>query len=165
MALYFFNYTGQTVWVAFAYYDPSCGAANQNFRKQGWWQLEPSHGPFQPYQPFNAWNVDLRTVNRFAYFYAEAADGSNWSGTGNSWLSVNPAAPFKQCAFEGADDSQWVDFYGLDFSLTFADFDTVVNLFEWGVPTLLQYPGLPRVQVNAVSHDTLQAIIGLGEPG
>jgi uncharacterized membrane protein len=79
MALFFQNQTSQTVWVAFAYYDPSCGAANENFRKQGWWQLDPG----QP--QFNAWNIDLRTVNRYAYFYAETAnDGTNYSGTCNS---------------------------------------------------------------------------------
>ncbi len=111
MALYFQNQTSQTVWVAFAYYDPSCGAANQNFRKLGWWQLDP-------YVPqFNAWDVDLRTVNRYAYFYAETAnDGTNYSGTRNSWLSVNPAAAFNQCAFDDAGDGQWVDFYELDFA-------------------------------------------------
>ena len=121
MALYFENLSGQPVWVAFAFFDPnSCGPANQNFRKQGWWQLD--RNPRNPagfetsILRFNAWNVDLRTVNRYAYFYAETAnDGSSWSGTGNSWLSVNPAAGFSQCAFENADDPQWVDFYGLDF--------------------------------------------------
>ena len=174
MALYFENLSGQPVWVAFAFFDPnSCGPANQNFRKQGWWQLD--RNPRNPagfetsILRFNAWNVDLRTVNRYAYFYAETAnDGSSWSGTGNSWLSVNPAAGFSQCAFENADDPQWVDFYGLDFSSTPAGYDTVVQLFDWAAATLSQFPGLPRVQVNAERRDPdtdIIDIIGLPEPG
>jgi len=119
MALYFTNGAGQTVWVAFAYYDPSCGNANQNFRKQGWWQIEPL-------QRFNAWNVNLRTVNRYAYFYVEAANGSNWHGTGNAWLSVTDAI-FKQCAFDGGGGDRWVDFIDLDFTWALPGWDTEVS--------------------------------------
>jgi hypothetical protein len=115
MALFFTNNYSHTIWIAFAYYDPSCGPENQNFRKLGWWQLDPS-------QMFDAWDVDLRTVNRYAYFYAESADDeASWSGNGNAWLAVDPNAPFDQCAFVEGNDSQWVDFSQLDFALPGAD--------------------------------------------
>ena len=127
MALYFANGTGQTVWVAFAYYDPSCGEVNQNFRKQGWWQLDI----LQPGTWFLAWDVDLRTVNRFAYFYVEAADGSSWHGAGNAWLSVTDAI-FDQCAFDGAGNNyRWVDFIDLDFTWADPGWDTVVIIWHW----------------------------------
>ena len=121
MALIFYNPYPQTVWIAFAYYDTSCGAANQNFRKLGWWQLDPN-------QQINFWNVDLRTVNRFAYFYAETAhDGTNWSGNGNAWLSVTPTSSFDQCAFDNQADDQWVDFYELDFTWNLPGWDLIVG--------------------------------------
>ena len=111
MSLFFANTYRDPIWIAFAYYDPSCGPTNQNFRKLGWWEVGGNGTVFE------AWNVDLTTVNRFAYFYAESAnDGANWSGTGNAWLSVNPLSAFDQCAFESTPNAQWVDFYEIDFS-------------------------------------------------
>ena len=62
MALYFENHYSKPVWIAFVFSDPRCGELL--FRKMGWWQVNPG-------AIFNAWNVDLRTVNRFASFYAE----------------------------------------------------------------------------------------------
>ena len=121
MALYFTNITGETVYVAFAWYDPSCGTANQNFRKQGWWALDSSP------QMFKAWDVDLHQVNRYAYFYAETAnDQVNWSGNGNAWLSVNPDATFGLCAFADPGDDLWVDFIQLDFNWAQTGWDMVV---------------------------------------
>lgn len=108
MPLYFVNQAANTVWVAFAYYDTGCGEANQNFRKQGWWQITSG-------QTFNAWNTDLSTVNRYAYFYAESADGATWAGTGNAWLYITQNA-FNQCAFDNTNTTSQVDFIQLDFS-------------------------------------------------
>ena len=83
--LSFQNLTNQTVWVILLYYDSSCGAANQNFRKQGWWKLNPG-------QTVVIWNVDLRTVNRYIYFEAEFdADKSVWGGNGNAWIEITDA--------------------------------------------------------------------------
>ena len=94
----------EPLWIAFAYYDSSCGAANQNFRKMGWWQINP-------YQTLNLWNVDLQTVNRYAYFWgATAHQGITWHGTGNAWLNLNPNSAFNQCAFDNTNDAQSVDF-------------------------------------------------------
>ena len=83
----------------------------------------------EPYHAFNGWNVDLRTVNRFAYFYAETAnDGTNWSGKGNAWLSVNPSSAFSQCAFDNSGDHQWVDFFQLDFAVAPPGWDLLVGI-------------------------------------
>jgi hypothetical protein len=62
MALYFINHYPAALWIAFVYFDAGCGGTQ--FRKTGWWQVNPG-------ETFNAWNTDLRTVNRFASFYAE----------------------------------------------------------------------------------------------
>jgi hypothetical protein len=133
LALYFQNLLGETVYVAFAWYDPSCGDANQNFRKQGWWAIQPivTTFPLPPDWPtrFKAWDVDLRSVNRYAYFYAETAnDGVNWSGNGNAWLSVNPDEAFDLCAFADPGDDQWVDFAQMDFNWVTAGFPPPIPL-------------------------------------
>ena len=100
--LSFQNLTKQTVWVILLYYDPGCGAANQNFRKQGWWKLNPG-------QTVVIWNVDLRTVNRYIYFEAEFdADKSVWGGNGNAWIEITDNA-FNQCAIDETGCDRWVD--------------------------------------------------------
>jgi hypothetical protein len=139
MALFLYNYsTNPTIWVAFAYYDPGCGAANQNFRKQGWWQLDSG-------EVFNAWNADLRSVNRFAYIYAETANNSrNWSGKGNAWLTVDPTASFNQCAFQNTPHDQWVDFFEIDFTWAPPGWDLEVGFREDGILTFAASLGRPH---------------------
>jgi len=161
MALFFQASVGETVWITFAYYDPRCGEANQNFRKLGWWRLDPiDYGSFTiPGPPFNAWNVDLRTVNRFAYFYATTANiASSWSGTGNGWLTVNPEARFEQCAFEDPGNSLLVNFNEIDFTWMNRfwqidpSFDMVVMLWN--------YERKNRIQYNAQKGSTTYLGIG-----
>jgi uncharacterized membrane protein len=117
MALYFQNSYSIEVSIAFAWFDSGCGADNQNFRKQGWWNLHSD-------ETFLAWSVDLRSVNRYAYFYAEAADGATWSGTGRACLFITQAA-FDQCAFNNTNCDQQVDFEELDFN---GNYDLTVQL-------------------------------------
>jgi len=88
MSLFFSNLYPQTIWLAFAYYDPSCGDENQNFRKQGWWQFDPQTNPGVAQFGVDFWNVNLQTVNRYAYFFAGSLDGATWGGTGNAWLDL-----------------------------------------------------------------------------
>jgi hypothetical protein len=139
VALFLYNwFENPPIWVAFAWYDPSCGPANQNFRKQGWWRLEPG-------QRFVCWNVDLRTVNRFAYIYAETANnGKNWSGTGNAWLTVNPNSAFKQCAFDNTGADQWVDFFQLDFNWAPPGWDLEMGFRPDGFMTSAATQGVPH---------------------
>jgi Protein of unknown function (DUF1036) len=107
VALYFANETDNTVWAAFCYQDSSGGAGAGSFRKIGWWEI-PSG------QTLTAWDVDLRTVNRYAYFYAESADGAVWAGPGLT-LEVGLHA-FNQPALESPDDPERADFIELDFA-------------------------------------------------
>jgi hypothetical protein len=107
VALYFANDTDNTVWAVFCYQDSSGGAGAGSFRKIGWWQI-PSG------QKLTAWDVDLRTVNRYAYFYAESAVGGVWTGPGLT-LDISPHA-FNQPALDTPDDPKKADLIELDFA-------------------------------------------------
>lgn len=109
MSLYFQNLYPDTIWIAFLYYDPGCGPAP--FKKLGWWQVNSG-------ETFNAWNTDLRNVNRYAAFYAEEyrdAGGATWSGSGNNWYLI-PDAAFDQCYDDNTNCNQQPDFIALDFA-------------------------------------------------
>jgi uncharacterized membrane protein len=108
MSLYFINHYSDAVWIAFMYSDAGCGGTP--WRKTGWWQLNPG-------ETFNGWNTDLRTVNRYAYFYAEEykdSGGATWSGTGNNWYLISDGA-FNQCYDDNTNCNQQPDFVQLDF--------------------------------------------------
>jgi uncharacterized membrane protein len=107
MGLHFQNQYRNTVSIAFVYGDTACGS---KFRKQGWWNVGPG-------QTFTIWNVDLRTVNRFACFYAEefkGGGGATWSGTGNKWFSIRDVA-FNQCYEDNTGCNQQPNFVDIDF--------------------------------------------------
>jgi hypothetical protein len=109
MALYFINHYPAALWIAFVYFDAGCGGTQ--FRKTGWWQVNPG-------ETFNAWNTDLRTVNRFASFYAEEfkdSGGATWSGTGNGWYRISDMA-FNQCYDDNTNCNQQPNFVQLDFT-------------------------------------------------
>jgi uncharacterized membrane protein len=112
MALYFQNRFSDTVWIAFLYNNPGCGAnGGVPWRKLGWWRVDPG-------QTFNAWNTDLRTVNRYVAWYAEEfrdGGGATWSGTGNNWYSI-PDVGFNQCYSDESHCNQQPDFNALDFA-------------------------------------------------
>jgi hypothetical protein len=111
MALYFRNSYPSTIWIAFLYHDPGCSPTP--FRKLGWWQVNSG-------DTFNAWSTDLRSVNRYAAFYAEEyAGGASWSGSGNNWYLISDA-PFDQCYDDNINCNQQPDFIPLDFN-GFAD--------------------------------------------
>src|SRR5262245_9939718 len=109
MALYFQNLYPNTVWIAFLYYDPGC--VGVQFRKLGWWGVLRG-------QTFNAWNTDLRSVNRYAACYAEEyrdSQGATWSGTSDNWYLISDVA-FNQCYDDNTNCNQQPDFVPLDFS-------------------------------------------------
>jgi Protein of unknown function (DUF1036) len=106
MALYFQNRYSNTVWIAFLYYDRNC--RETPFTKMGWWQVNSA-------QIFNGWNVDLRAVNRYAAFFAEASDGVTWSGTGNNWYLISESR-FSQCYDDNTNCNMQPDFVPLDFN-------------------------------------------------
>lgn len=69
MKVYFQNSYSSTVWVAVLYYSPDACREYGQWARSGWWKVEPGN---------RAWAIS--TNNRYAYFYAEAEDGSFWSG-------------------------------------------------------------------------------------
>ena len=106
MVLYFQNRYSNTVWIAFLYYDRNC--RETPFTKMGWWQVNSA-------QIFNGWNVDLRAVNRYAAFFAEASDGVTWSGTGSNWYLISESR-FSQCYDDNTNCNMQPDFVPLDFN-------------------------------------------------
>jgi uncharacterized membrane protein len=109
MALHFQNLYPATIWIAFVYSEPSC--RETPWKKQGWWQVNSG-------QIFTAWNVNLRIVNRYAYFYAEefrGSGGATWSGTGNNWYLISETR-FSQCYDDNTNCNQQPDFVQLDFN-------------------------------------------------
>lgn len=112
MALYFQNTYSNTVWIAFLYYNPSCGDGGKTpFKKLGWWKVDSG-------QTFNAWNTDLRTVNGHVAFYAEEfrdSGGATWNGNGNNWYRI-PDVGFNQCYDDNTNCNQQPDFIPLDFN-------------------------------------------------
>jgi Protein of unknown function (DUF1036) len=108
MSLVFTSQYPAPIWIAFLYSDAGCGGTP--FRKLGWWQVNPGEN-------FVAWNTDLRTVNRYAAFYAEEfkdSGGATWSGTGNSWYRISDVG-FNQCYDDNTNCNQQPDFIQLDF--------------------------------------------------
>ena len=70
MQLHFRNNYTSKVWVAIMFYDPDCrGEGGEEWGTQGWWGIDPG-----------AEAHVLNTNNRYAYYYAEAADGAVWGG-------------------------------------------------------------------------------------
>jgi hypothetical protein len=110
MALNFQNLYSNTIYIAFLYYDASCGGTP--FKKMGWWQVNNG-------QILNAWNVDLRSVNRYASFYAEEFRdaGAIWRGTenNNNWYAI-PTARFWQCYDDNTNCNRQPNFVSLDFN-------------------------------------------------
>ena len=105
--LSFQNLTNQTVWLILLYADSSCGAANQNFRKQGWWKLNPG-------QTVVVWNADLRTVNRYIYFEAEfdadkpSGAATATPGSRSPTITSTSARSTKPGATDGSIASNWM---------------------------------------------------------
>jgi uncharacterized membrane protein len=73
----FHNNTATTIWVAFQWYSPDCSDGG-SWETRGWWKLTPG-------QTKTVFGADLQSVDTYYYWYAEASDGSKWSG------------PFKTC--------------------------------------------------------------------
>lgn len=69
MKVLFRNSYYTTIWVAVMFYDPDGCAQYGNWRTGGWWRLEPGQKKWA-----------FSTTNKYACYYAEAADGAFWSG-------------------------------------------------------------------------------------
>ncbi|HEY0330737.1 MAG TPA: DUF1036 domain-containing protein [Rhodopseudomonas sp.] len=82
MWLRFANHHGSRVWVAVGYYSPNCPDGG-DWAKKGWWKIEPGQAA-----------TVLWTTNKYSTFYAEADDGSHWSG---SYHTPVPLQAFDWC--------------------------------------------------------------------
>src|SRR5690242_11332689 len=69
MELHFRNNHGSTLWVCIGFYDPGRCGPYGNWGTRGWWNINASGEAYV-----------VNTSNRYAYFYAEAADGGVWAG-------------------------------------------------------------------------------------
>jgi|GEM_PF-2419256 hypothetical protein len=107
MALNFQNLYSKTIWIAFLFYNPSCRGTP--WTKQGWWGVNSG-------QIFNAWNVDLRTVNRYAAFYADDDGSATWTGTGNNFYFIRTPEGFTQCYDDNTNCNIQPNFVVLDFN-------------------------------------------------
>lgn len=70
MKVKFRNNARTTVWVAVMFYDPDiCSGDGDDWGTRGWWRIEPGDTKWA-----------FSTTNKYACFYAEAADGTIWAG-------------------------------------------------------------------------------------
>ena len=112
MALYVDNTTSETLNVSFLIWDGGCAASGQPWRKVAWYVIAPGR-VIVP----DILDVDLTTVNRYAYLYAyTASQDKDWQGTGNSWGEVSSGVHFDQCLLDETNCVKWVDFETLDFA-------------------------------------------------
>jgi uncharacterized membrane protein len=75
----FRNNTNQHVWVATMRQDTdACGGEGGGWRTEGWWSLSPGEA-----------KTAFSTTNQYAYFYAEAQDGSWWGDTAGPGVYVS----------------------------------------------------------------------------
>jgi uncharacterized membrane protein len=96
-AVKFRNSHDTTVWVAFMRYDPDRCRGYGDWQTKGWLRLKPG----EVKQAFT-------TSNRYAYYYAKAADGTKWSGTNQS-VKSRPVyvyhSAFDSCLTIGSTDA------------------------------------------------------------
>ena len=114
------NYSTE-ITTAIMFYSPdTCGGEGEDFQMIGWWNLAPGSCAL-------VYANDLDDLNRYWYYFAQAADGASW--TGPFFASV-PDAAFNQCYGIGVsigdgDESTEIAFRQLDigdnddYTLTF----------------------------------------------
>jgi uncharacterized membrane protein len=75
MGLVLCNGYPTTVWTSIMFYSPeSCGGGDGgDFEMMGWWVLAPGSCAL-------VYANDLADVNRYWYYFTEAADGAFWAG-------------------------------------------------------------------------------------
>jgi uncharacterized membrane protein len=82
----FGNNYNQHVWVAIMKHDTdSCGGEGGDWATAGWWSLSPGER-----------KTAFWTTNQYAYYYAEAADGTHWSETSGPTVYVT-SERFNSC--------------------------------------------------------------------
>jgi uncharacterized membrane protein len=91
-AVSFRNGTGQTVWVAIMRHSPGACTGHGDWQTRGWYRLEPGEV-----------KQALTTDNRYAYYYAKAANGAEWRGPFGRVYVYNRA--FTSCLGIGSSEA------------------------------------------------------------
>jgi len=99
----FCNHYPTELWVCLLWYHPNCSDGG-DWEKKGWWHLNPGECKI-------AFSGDLDEVNRYWYYYAEAADGAYWAGPYGTNVSNDR---FDWCINTGSSNSRNVGFRELD---------------------------------------------------
>ncbi|MFG1841688.1 DUF1036 domain-containing protein [Micromonospora sp. NPDC049175] len=95
MQLHFRNSYGPRIWVAIMYYDTGCNSDGSSWATRGWWTIDNGGQAYV-----------LNTNNRYAYYYAEAADGTVWTGPyGPIYV---PQTAFSWCSNTGSTNARVV---------------------------------------------------------
>jgi uncharacterized membrane protein len=114
VSLYFKNCYPSTIWSMILWYHANCEDGG-NWEKMGWWRIEPG-------QQATVSVADLDEVNRYWYYYAQAANGAYWAGP---YGVVVPHTAFDWCVDTANTDSFDVGMRELDiggnddYTLTF----------------------------------------------
>lgn len=115
----FCNQYSSELWVAIVRYTPNCYDGNDylgDWTKEGWWHLNPGECKIVD-------GDDLEDVNRYYYYYAEAADGNYWAGP--IPVAYIPQEAFNLCIDTGVEPSRELGFRELDIG----DYDNyTINL-------------------------------------
>lgn len=113
MGLYFRNFTGDAVFVAYAYHSPGCGAVQ--WSKKGWYRI----GPNGTVKVFSGWAGD----GKYFFFAENERRTRSWSGP---FFTPLPSRAFDWCWNTGSTDSRTL---GLaKFEVGWGVLDHTVNL-------------------------------------
>jgi uncharacterized membrane protein len=112
--LKFCNNYPSDVWVCILWYHPNCPDGG-NWEKKGWWHLGLGECKI-------AYGGSLQDVNRYWYFYAQAANGAYWAGPPQ--ITV-PHQAFDWCVNTSSSDAFVVGLRQLDID---SNDDYTVNL-------------------------------------
>jgi Protein of unknown function (DUF1036) len=97
MWLAFQNNYSQPLSVAIMDYDTdACGGEGGDWATHGWWNLNPGES-----------QTVLWTTNQYAYFYAEAVDGTWWGDSNGPGVYVHPEQ-FDSCYNIGATGDWYI---------------------------------------------------------
>lgn len=112
MGLLFRNSTGSTVYVSYAYYDPSCRPVT--YAKVGWFRVFPG-------QQVQVWSG--YAGGQTFYYYAESVSGRRWGGP---YFTQVPDFAYRWCWNTGCTVCTNVGFGRVDVGLIY--FNQIINL-------------------------------------
>jgi uncharacterized membrane protein len=79
------------------WHNPNCSDGS-NWEKKGWWRIEPGGSAV-------VYGGDLSDLNQIWYFYAHAADGTQWAG---EYEETVPPTAFDWCSNTANTESRTI---------------------------------------------------------